>query len=72
MILMTIAVNLTLRDSFIKMFKNQAVNNLTLLTLSLPPFIIVVIMSALLVYAATIIPARKISRMLPVNAIKKA
>lgn len=72
MILLTAVVNSTLRDSFLKMFRNQAVNNLTLLTLSPPPFIIVVLMSALLVYAATIIPARNISRMLPVDAIKKA
>ncbi len=72
MMLLTAIVNNTLRDSFLKMFRNQAVNNLTLLTLSPPPFIIVVLMSALLVFAATIIPARKISRMLPVDAIKKA
>jgi ABC-type lipoprotein release transport system permease subunit len=72
MALLTSIVNATLRDSFLRMFRNEAVNNLTLLTLSLTPFAIVIFMSALLVHAATIIPARKISQMRPVDAIKKA
>lgn len=72
MSIMTYVVNATLRQSFMKMFKNDAVYNLSLLTVTVIPYIIVIFASAFLVYTATILPARKISRMLPVDAIKKA
>lgn len=72
MTLMTSFVNAGIRRNVMQVFKNDMVNHLSLLTLSLSPYILVIIASVVLVYLATIIPARKISKMKPVDAIKKA
>lgn len=72
MTLMTLLVNYGIKESALKIFKNDMINNLSLLTFSMPPYIIIVAASAILVYFATIIPAIRISRMLPINAIKQS
>jgi putative ABC transport system permease protein len=72
MTVMTYAVNYLFKSTFARMFKNELVNNLQLLTLSVRPFLIVGAISLALIYCATLITTSKISRMRPVDAIKKA
>lgn len=72
MVLTTIGANALFRNAFIRFFKSELVNYLSLLTLSVAPFIWVSAISIVIMFFATIIPARKISKMKPVDAIKKA
>ena len=72
MMLTTYGANLLFKNSFMKFFKNELVNSLSLLTLSWQPFLVVGVLSIVIIYFATLLPARRISRMKPVDAIKKA
>lgn len=69
---MTYLVNFGIKRNIMKIFQNDMVSNLSLLTLSVVPYIIVVLASAFLVYFSTLIPAQRISKMKPVDAIKKS
>lgn len=72
MVVTTYGVNSLFKTTFVQLFKNDLVKNLQLLTLSARPFLIVGAISLALIYTATIITTRKISRMRPVDAINKA
>jgi len=68
----TYGANRIFKFGFIRLFKNELVNKLQLLTLSVYPFILVGAISLVLIFVATLITTSKISRMKPVDAIKKA
>ena len=68
----TYGANKIFKSGFIRLFKNELVNKLQLLTLSIYPFILVGAISLVLIFFATLITTGKISRMKPVDAIKKA
>ncbi len=72
MVLTTYTANNLFKAGFIRLFKNELVNKLQLLTLSIYPFILVGAISLVLIFFATLITTGKISRMKPVDAIKKA
>lgn len=72
MALTTYAANNIFKIGFMRLFKNELVNKLQLLTLSVYPFILVGVISLVLIVFATLITTGKISRMKPVDAIKKA